>query len=255
MKIRNLLTLIACGGIVALVACSSEEADKFGSSDSFCTAKAESECKNLAKKCGASEDACKTKRVAACNNAAAAAANQGRSYRPNAVQDCLDKIEDVYRDNANNVTPEGEKDVVVVCERVFGGSKKEREPCAQTFECEGALICDGVCITKETVSLNGGCANAGQVCATGTYCQAQGGKKFCVEKNKLDEACGTDNPCIESLRCVNRCIARVTVGQPCDNDGECADEAPFCDLTTTPKKCRPKYESTTAACKEFGSTI
>ena len=122
MKTRNLLTLIAFGGIVALVACSSDAADKFGSSDSFCTAKAESECKNLAKKCGAAEDACKTKRVAACNNAAAAAANQGRSYRPNAVQDCIDKIDEVYKDNANTVTAEGEKAVVVVCERAFGGT-------------------------------------------------------------------------------------------------------------------------------------
>lgn len=255
MKTRNLLTLIAFGGIVALVACSSDEADKFGSSDSFCTAKAESECKNLAKKCGATEDACKTKRVAACNNAAAAAANQGRAYRANAVQDCIDKIDDVYKDNANSVTAEGEKEVVVVCERVFGGTKKEREPCAQTFECEGSLICDGVCIKQETVSLNGGCANAGQVCDTGTYCQATGGKSFCVAKNGLGDGCGVDNPCIESLRCVNRCVEKVAVGQPCDNDGECADAAPFCDLTSSPKKCRPKYESTTSACKEFGSTL
>lgn len=255
MKTRNLLTLIAFGGIVALVACSTDDATKFGSSDAYCSARAEVECKNLAKKCGASEDACKTKRIATCSNAAAAAANQGRSYRANAVQDCLDKVADVYKDNASNVTPTGETQVGIVCERVFGGTKKEREPCAQTYECEGSLLCDGVCTTTETVAKNGGCANAGQVCETGTYCQATGSKKFCVAKNKLDEGCGVDSPCIESLRCVNRCIAKVTVGQPCDNDTECADEAPFCDLTTTPRKCRPKYESTTSACKEFGSTI
>jgi hypothetical protein len=255
MKTRNLLTLITLGGLIALVACSSDDADKFGSSDSFCTAKAESECKNIAKKCGATEADCKTKRVASCNNAAAVAANQGRSYRPNAVQDCLDKIDDVYRNGANDVTPDGEKEVGVVCERVFGGTKKEREPCAQTFECEGSLVCDGVCTTQETVSKNGGCGNAGQVCEKGTFCQDQAGKKFCFEKKKLDEPCAAESPCIESLRCVNRCIAKVPVGQPCDNDGECGDAAPYCDLTTSPKKCRPKYESTTAACKEFGSTI
>jgi len=258
MKTRNLLTLIGFGGLVALVAlvaCSSDDPDKFGSSDAYCTARAESECTNLAKKCGASADACKTKRVATCNNAAAAAANEGRSYRANAVQGCIDKIEEVYKDGANNVTPEGEVEVTTFCERVFGGDKKEREPCAKNFECEGALICDGVCIKPETVAKNAGCANAGQVCEKGTYCQATGGRKFCVDKNKLDETCGVESPCIESLRCVNRCIAKVTVGQPCDTDGECADEAPFCDLTTTPRKCRPKYESTTSACKEFGSTL
>lgn len=254
MKTRNLLTLISLG-FVALVACSSDEADEFGSSDAFCSAKAESECKNLARKCGATDDACKTKRVAACNNAAATAANQGRSYRPNAVRDCLDEIDDVYKENANSVTAEGEQQVVVVCERVFGGSKKEREPCAQTFECEGSLICDGVCIAQETVSKGGGCANAGQVCEKGTFCQDQAGKKFCVEKKKLDQPCAADNPCIEALRCVNSCIAKVAVGQPCDKDSDCSDEAPFCDLTSSPRKCRPKYESTTTACKEFGSAL
>jgi hypothetical protein len=253
MKIRSLLTLIACGGVVALVACSSAEPDKFGSSEAYCTARAETECKNLAKKCGATEEACKAKRVSTCNNASAAAANQGRSYRPNAVQDCLDKIDAVYKDGANSVTPDGEKEAAAVCERVFGGSKKERETCAQTYECDGALICDGVCITKETVGKGSGCANAGQVCDKGLYCQATGSKKFCVDKNKENDACGVDNPCIETLRCVNRCIPKVSVGQPCDTDDECGDAAPFCDLSSTPKKCRPKYESTSSACKEFGS--
>lgn len=255
MKIRNLLTLFAFGGIVALVACSSDSADKFGSSDSYCTAKAEAECKGLAKKCGATEDACKTKRVATCNNAAAAAANQGRSYRPNAVQGCLDKIDNVYRDNGNSVTPEGEAEAAVVCERVFGGTKKEREPCAQTYECEGSFICDGVCIAPATAGKNEGCANAGQVCEKGTFCEAQAGKSFCVEKKKLGEPCKADSPCIESLRCVNTCVAKVAVGEPCDNDAECGEAAPYCDLSSSPRKCRPKYESTTAACKEFGSTL
>jgi hypothetical protein len=255
MITRNLLTLIAFGGVVALVACSSKAADKFGSSDDFCAAKAETECKNIAKKCGASDEACKTKRTATCNTAALAAKNQGRAYRANAVQDCLDKIDEVFHDGASAVTPDGEKDVTKVCERVFGGSKKVRETCTSTFECEGALICDGVCASEEIVSLTGGCGNAGQVCAPGTYCQPQGGKRFCVDKKKQDEICGTDNPCIETLRCVNHCIAKVTVGNPCDRDDECAVEAPFCDLTSMPRKCRPKYESTTSACKEFGSTL
>jgi hypothetical protein len=258
MKTRNSLILIALGGLVALVACSSSEADKFGSSDQFCSAKAEAECNNLAKPCGASVDACKTKRAQTCNAGAATAAGQGRSYRANAAQGCIDKVNEIYKDSAGNVTPDGEASVTKVCERVFGGSKAERTPCANTYECEGSLICDGVCSTEETVSLNGGCANAGQVCATGLYCQASGGtgKRFCVDKNKLGDQCGDTNPCLETLRCVTgRCVDKVTVGNPCDNDSECAVEAPFCDLTTTPKKCRPKYQAGTSACRDFGSSI
>jgi hypothetical protein len=256
MKTRNILTLIALGGLA--LACSSSAADKFGSSDQFCTAKAEAECNNLAKPCGASVDACKSKRAASCNTAAAAAAGQGRSYRPNAAQDCIDKVNSVYANSAGNVTPDGDASVVTVCERVFGGSKAERDPCANTFECSGALICDSVCAVQETVGLNGGCANAGQVCDKGLYCQASGGtgKRFCVAKNKLNDSCGATNPCSEAFRCLTgSCVDRVTVGNPCDADSDCAAEAPFCDLTTTPKKCRPKYQAGTSACKEYGSNI
>ena len=258
MITRNLLTLMAFGGSMALAfssACSSDDPVKFGSSDQYCSARAEAECGNLAKKCGASVEACTSKRTATCNNAAAAAANMGRTYRPNAVQDCIDTINDVYKNGASDVTPDGEKNVEKVCQRVFGGTKTERTPCANTFECDGALICDTVCAAEEIVQLNAGCGNAGQVCAAGTYCQAQGGKSFCVEKKKENDICGPDSPCIETLRCVNHCVPKVTVGNPCDNDGECANEAPFCDLSSMPRKCRPKYESTTSACKEFGSSL
>ena len=252
MNTRNLLTLIAFGGITALVACSSTEVEKFGSSDSFCNAKAEAECTGLAKKCGASADACSKKRLSTCNGGASLAANQGRSYQANGAQGCIDSINSTYKNGGNDVTPESELETTKVCERVFSGSKKESAPCANTFECEAALTCDkGVCIKEEKVPLKGQCNNAGAICTTGAYCQQQGATKFCVEKNKLDEACKEDAPCIETLRCVtNRCVPRVTAGNPCDNDNECAPEAPYCDAAT--KKCRPKYESTSAACKEYG---
>ena len=253
MHTRHLLTLIAFGSVVALAACSSTEADKFASSDAFCTAKAEAECNGLAKKCGASTDACSKARVSACNSAGAAAANQGRSYRANAAQECIDSINATYKNGGNDVTPKAETETTKVCERVFSGSKKDNDACANTFECEGALICDkGLCVKEEKVSVKSQCNNAGQVCETGVaFCQPAGATKLCVEANKLDAPCRADSPCIEMLRCVSlRCTAKVTAGNPCDNDGECATEAPYCDATA--KKCRPKYESTSAACKLYG---
>jgi hypothetical protein len=254
MKTRNILTLIALGGLA--LACSSSAADKFGSSDQFCSAKAEAECNNLAKPCGASVDACKSKRAASCNTAAAAAAGQGRSYRPNAAQDCIDKVNSVYSNSAGNVTPDGDALVAAVCERVFSGSKAEREPCVNTYECGGALICDSVCAAQVTVGLNGGCGSAGQICDKGLYCQGSGKNSFCAAKNKLGDLCGTPNPCLETLRCLTgSCVDRVTVGNPCDSESDCAAEAPFCDLTTTPRKCRPKYQAGTSACKDYGSNL
>lgn len=257
MNTRNLLTLMAFGGVVALVACTSSLSDdKFGSSDSFCSAKAEAECMQLAKKCGApTVEACKTKRTSTCNSAAGAATATGRGYRSSAAQACIDSINDTYKDNAANVTPDTEVASAKVCDRVFRGSKKERESCSNTFECEGSLICDSVCATEQAAKQGEGCGNAGQVCEKGTYCQDQGGKKFCNPKNKEGDTCTSTSPCIETLRCVNHCVAKVVIGQPCSTDDECSVDAPLCDQASSPKKCRIKYESTTAACKEFGSSI
>jgi hypothetical protein len=258
MNTRNPLTVMALllpVGLVALVACTSTaEADKFGSTDQFCAAKAEALCNNLALKCGASVDACKAKQVSLCSAAASAATSQGRAYKSGVVQDCLDKINEVYGDMAIHATPTTEADATDVCDRVFRGSKAAMTPCANTFECDGSLICDGVCSTKEVVGLMGGCGNAGQVCDDATFCTPLGGKNFCVAKKVEGDICdAVMSPCIAADRCVNHCIPKVTVGQPCSSDAECAVEAPYCDLTSSPKVCRPKYESSSTACKDYGA--
>jgi len=254
MITRNLLTLVAFGGIVALVACSTDdEPDKFASSDSFCSQKADAECKNLSGPANcASGDACKAARISACTTLANAAAAQGRAYRPNAAQACIDKVEEVYKEKV--ITAEGELAVTKICERVYGGAKKDKETCANTFECEASLICAGVCRAEKAVALGEGCGNAGETCATGTYCQQRGGNKFCVARNALDASCNkVEAPCVEDLRCVTRCVAKVTVGNPCDADEDCANDAPYCEPNG--KKCRPKYQAGTTACKAYGSNL
>jgi hypothetical protein len=256
MNTRNLLTLMALvpAALVVLVACSSTEEDKFASSGSFCSSKAETLCANLATShCGASVDACKSKQASVCNASASAAQSQGRAYKSGAVQACLDKLNEVYGDSGTHITPTGETEATDVCDRVFRGSKALMTPCANTFECDGSLICDGVCATKETVGLMGGCGNAGQVCDDATFCAPLGGKNFCVAKKVDGDICDAKSPCVTADRCVNHCVPKVTVGQPCDNDGECANEAPYCDLTSTPHQCRPKYESRNPACKDYGA--
>ena len=252
MNTRNLLSVIAFGGVVALVACSSTEEDKFASSDSFCSSKAEAECNGLAAKCGATIDACKTKRTTLCKGGVTTANGQGRTYKVGKVQDCLDSINNTYRNGGSSVTQEAETTTAAVCDRVISGSKKELQACTTTYECDGALVCDkGVCAPEEKVLIGKQCNNAGQVCEASSYCQQQGATKFCNAKNALGDSCTPDAPCAETLRCLtNHCAERVTGGQPCDNDGECGAAAPYCDAVQ--KKCRPKYESTSAACKDYG---
>lgn len=251
--IRNLLTLVACGGLVALVACSgSDEDEAFSTSSAFCTAKAEAECKNLAGTCGATEELCKPKRTDACNTAATAATGTGRAYRANAAQGCIDKVNAAFSPKV--IDPAKETEANEACERVFGGTKAKNAACASTFECDGALVCDrGVCADKSATALGEACNNPGQVCAAGSYCQQQGQNKFCVEKKKVGEICTAEAPCKEDLRCVNSCVARVASGGACDKDEECAAEAPYCDPAA--KKCRPKYQAGTQACRDYGGTL
>ena len=141
MNTRNLLSVIAIGGIVALVACSSTEEDKFASSDSFCSSKAEAECNGLAQKCGATVDACKTERTALCKTGVVTAQGQGRTYKAGKVQDCLDSINNTYRNGATSVTQEAETTTDAVCARVLGGSKAELQACTNTWGEAGTSRC------------------------------------------------------------------------------------------------------------------
>ncbi|MDB4942812.1 MAG: hypothetical protein JWP97_2346 [Labilithrix sp.] len=254
MKTRDLFTLLALGGVIALAACSSDDDDKFASSDKFCVAKAEAACNNLAKKCTASVESCKTDQVGICNSAAAAAASQGRSYHSSQAQACIDSINETYKNSAVDVTAALEAKTATVCERVFTGSLKENAACTTTFECEGSLICDkGICITETKVGLGGQCNNAGAVCDGASYCQQQGQTRFCVAKNTKDQSCGADAPCIDTLRCVSgRCVDLVPARSPCDTDSECAVDGVELYCATSTKTCQAKFESSSAACKDYG---
>lgn len=245
---RKLLTLIAFGGFVALAACSSDD-DASESSSSFCSKKAAAECETLALPCGTDKDTCTSKRTTVCNGAAAAAAGQGRAFQANAASACISKVEDTYTSPA--VTGEAEAALAKVCERVFGGAKPERTACANSFECATGLICDTLCAKENAVALNGPCANVGDVCEKGTYCQASGGKaKFCNKKNGVNDICTPDTPCLETLRCtLGKCLEKVKVGQACNNDDDCVNEAPYCDPKS--KTCLQKYQSGNVVCGDF----
>ena len=155
MNTRNLLSVIAFGGVVALVACSSSEEDKFASSDTFCSSKAEAECNGFqGDRCAVPVESCKTKRTTVCKSGVVSALGQGRTYKSGSVQDCLDAISRNYPKTGSQPTPTAEAEATAVCDRVLGGSKKELEKCANTYECDGALVCDkGICAPEEKVAV------------------------------------------------------------------------------------------------------
>jgi hypothetical protein len=253
MTLRLLCVAAMVGEFIFFAGCGDDAAPaKFASVDSFCSAKAEAECKAVASACGVATDACKTQRTDACNTAAGTAAGQGRTYQQAKAEACITKTTEVYADRT--IDPVKEADFEEACGRVFAGSKKKSEACDAEFECEETLICDPekkVCAEKVERKADDPCNNPGDVCGKDLYCQQQGDNKFCVAKNKLDESCRVPSaPCAEDGRCVgNVCVARLGAGEACDSSDECTTN--FCNAE---RKCQARqYASETGSCKDFGA--
>lgn len=245
-KLSVLATFTFVAGAVALVACSSDEAtEKYPSVDSFCSAKADEECKEAAALCAATVDACKLARTNACKDAAGAASAQGRVYRPGAAEKCINDTKSLYATKTVDLAKE--KTVDETCARVFTGSKKSGEACSQPYDCEGSLTCDSICTQKTDKKLDDPCNNPGDTCAAGTYCGPRGNVKFCNAKNDVGDICNETTPCLETLRCVTRCQEKVEAGQPCDTGDDC--KTGFCGGD---KKCAAKLVPGTGKCSDFG---
>jgi len=247
---RNaLLVALSFAPFVAVVACSSDEAtDKYPSADSFCSAKADTECQAAAPVCAANIDTCKTTRTQSCNSAAGQATGGGRTYRPAQADKCINDTKTLYATKV--VDLDKEKTVEDECQRVFTGSKNKGDACTQPYDCSGELVCDrGHCAEKKPVGLNDGCANPGETCATGTYCQAQGGVSTCVARNAAGEICKDTAPCLETLRCVNTCVDKVDSGGACDKNDDC--KTGFCGKD---KKCAAKLVPGAGGCSDFGGS-
>ena len=246
--IRRVLGLIALAGGVAVVACSTETAsDPYPTVDSFCSAKANIECKDSAALCGVTADACKGARTQACHTLANGAV--GRTYTPSSAQDCLDKTTAVYADRV--VNKDKETAATDACNRVFAGTKNKADACTGLYDCTSSLVCDkGFCADKVEKQPNDGCSNAGEVCTSGYYCQQNGSQSFCKPDKNQGEPCSAKDPCNSGLRCVNTCIPLAASGEACDTSNDCATT--LCDPTS--KKCIARqYASETGTCKDFGA--
>lgn len=248
--IRQLIGCLSFAAVVTVVACSSDEADKYPSSDSFCAAVADQECQGVASVCGASLDACKQKRLPVCTQAASDAVAQGRKYAASLAENCINKTRDLYQ--AKTIAPEKETEQQEACARVFEGQKDKSQNCTTNYDCKGSMVCDKkVCADKVVKNEKDPCNNPGEVCSTGSYCGAQGDLKFCLSKKGLADICNADVPCKETYRCYGTCMEKYKAGEVCASSDECVTEAPYCDPTQ--KRCIAKsFAAGSPACKDFG---
>lgn len=249
MILRHVLSVCACAGVVALVACSSsEEGPAFPDVASFCAAYGDALCQGVAAGCGTTADNCKTKAVAQCNGNAS-----GKAYNASGAQDCIDKTKNLF--SQKTFTADQEKDQQNACGRTFGGSVAKNGACQSNFDCQGQMVCDkGLCADKTDKKLGDACNNPGDICEKGSYCGEQGAVKFCLAKKSQGELCLPGVPCKEDLYCVSTCQPKKGPGQVCGADDECqaATTSPYCDPVQA--KCLPKYGLGTESCKQIGGS-
>jgi hypothetical protein len=232
-------------------ACTTTAGDKYPTYDSMCDAKATEECQ-VASLCGASADACKTARKQVCLDAANTALQAGRKYTPSLAEGCVSATHDTY--GAKIITPDLKTKMDDTCTRVYAGSVAKGGSCNSNYDCSGSAICDKQhCGDKVQKKSGDGCANPGEVCETGSFCQAQTGVSICVAREASGKPCNVNDLCLETLRCNVTCIDRVGPSQACASNDDCTTTAPYCDPAAG-NVCTPglSFAFGAADCHDYG---
>lgn len=258
--IRKALGLTFMVGVVSMFAfaCGDDDAagDKYPTVDSFCTAKAQLECSaSSVGVCGVSPDACKAKRKEACVAAGNAAA--GRSYAPGNAEACLNLVTNAYAAPSDKAKFTA---YVETCEKVYAGTKTKGQQCQNAYDCSGALYCDvekadPLCSDKSAPkNENDGCANSGDVCAAGLYCDISG-TPLCKKRRAVGESCAVRLPCVDTGFCelngsTGTCRALAENGAACTVDAQCANN--FCNKDIGGKCATRQFPTENGTCKDVG---
>lgn len=236
-------------------ACTTTVADKYPGSDNMCADVAKEECQ-ISSICAAPTDACIKARQAVCqSDLVGKAVGGGRKYTPGLAEACVTKTHEIY--TLRIITPTDTAAQADTCNRVFQGTAATGAPCTTDYDCTGTAVCTAkFCGPKLTKKLGEGCANAGEVCDTGTYCPSVPQPR-CTARKAAGETCDAGSPCLETLKCNTTCGARFDSGHSCANDNECSTSAPYCDLNaTTGPKCAAGivFAPDTPICKKYGGS-
>jgi hypothetical protein len=200
-------------------------------------------------------DACKSARKQACLDVASTAIQAGRKYTPSLAEGCVTATQSTYSSNNAVITPAQQLQLSDTCARVFAGAVAKGATCTSSYDCSGSMICDkGHCGDKVEKKSGDGCANPGEVCETGTFCQPQTGASICVARVAAGKVCDATNLCLESLRCASNCVDRVGARGACQSNGDCASDAPYCDPAAG-NICTPglSFAFGAADCHDYGA--
>lgn len=243
---------------VALAGCNNDPSPL--TQNEYCTRYAKDVCDGVMPACLITQATCTAGRLTECTNQAAASA--GLQFIPANAETCLGKVINVYGKVKQGVpvAPSDYRAMIQACNDVYRGTLVANDSCAggTTADCVDGLVCDkGFCESPKLVE-QGGCANSGEYCQTGSYCSNAAGAYFCTSKGGLGAACGDSLPCLENLRCsaAGICDTQLGIGDVCSVDQDCSPTGPsntgFCDPYAA--KCAQDLRFGAAACTAMGAT-
>ncbi|MGH7271907.1 MAG: hypothetical protein ACREJ3_15870 [Polyangiaceae bacterium] len=215
---------------------------------SFCNAKAAAECQ-IAATCGNDASGCKVERASLCNvDAAQATADGLRQYVSASAQSCITAVSSAYGGGATSISYAnlyGPGSITDKCERVFSGNIPQANTCKNSYDCAGSAICAPeavgsstlICANESLVAEGDLCGQAGQTCASDSFCAAQSsGASKCQPGLQDGQPCSATMPCISTERCAmnsgvtgQTCVPRVAASGSCASDADCPPAAPYCD--------------------------
>jgi len=240
MRIR-LVVGFALTALAAQTGGCSSSTNPYPDSGSFCTAYAKAICQ-VASSCSFDVPTCQTYQAAQCNANASAAVSAGRLYNSNNAKPCLDAVSSAYGNSPNSVSAATIASYTATCAKVFGATATHHANCSVDSDCvQSGDVCASApgagsktCVTPTPKQLGDVCADPGDQCPAGAYCQAQTGTSVCAPAAANGQAC-TATPCSTGLQCSGgSCIPQSSLGQPCSTSADCsqATDKLFCDTYT-----------------------
>jgi hypothetical protein len=170
-----------------------------------------------------------------------------RTYTSGNVKACIDALNSAFTPDSSGVNTIsfsqlfGSGNLVDTCEAVFVGSAGNGATCTTKYDCTASgETCApvlgesmGQCATPTTKMLGDACADPGDTCSSGTYCQSTaGGLPKCVAALATGTACDSTDQCAATDHCAGSvCTALSGPGGACGSNADCdPNQDPLCDL-------------------------
>jgi hypothetical protein len=247
MRIR-LVVGFALTALAAQTGGCSSSTNPYPDVGSFCTAYAKAICQ-IATSCSFDPSGCQTFQSAQCNANAQTAVASGRLYNSGAAKPCLDAVNSAYGNSPPALSASAIDSYTKTCNKVFGGTSAHHATCTVDSDCtQSGDVCAAApgssaksCVTPTPKQLGDACADPGDQCPAGAYCQPQTGTSVCAAAAANGASCSASTPCSTGLQCAGgTCSPQSHIGDACSTSTDCSQAGDngaggselFCDTYT-----------------------